>query len=50
MANDTNDILCPPCLEDLNKGTECGNTAAGVKAIMFGLKDDVKEWRLILFF
>jgi len=40
-----NEVLnCPPCFEDLNRGAECGNSRAGIKAIMFGLKSDVKTF------
>jgi len=44
MAKQTIDELCPPCLEDLNRGAQCGNARAGVKAIMFGLRRDVRTW------
>jgi hypothetical protein len=40
----TIDEMCPPCLEDLLRGAQCGNARAGVKAIMFGLRRDVKTW------
>jgi len=40
----TIDELCPPCLEDLNKTSSCGNARAGIKAIAFTLRRYVKKF------